>query len=98
MDGRASPKRLTAAVYDYVSQMNTDDPPPRPFELSLIGYIDRFGVQAVMGRAELSAGEIRRMIAAENVQNAYLSRKGAEDWTKWAKEHPQYAAILHEVE
>ena len=78
--------------------MVNDRTPPKPFELSLIGYIDRFGVEPVMGRPTLSAGEIRRMMAVENVYTAYMSRKQADDWAKWAHDNPHYAKILSSVE
>jgi hypothetical protein len=78
--------------------MELDDPPPRPFESILLGYIDRFGVRSVLGRDILSAGEIRRMIAVENIIRAHQSRKASDDWVKWTKDNPAYAAILHDVE
>ena len=64
----------------------------------MLGYIDRFGAEAVTGRRVLSAGQIRRMVAAENVYNAYMSRKASNDWGKWVNENPRMAAILAEVE
>lgn len=95
---RASPKRLKAAVLEYAENEHLDNPPPQPFELVLLGYIDRFGVEAVMGRPVLSAGEIRGMMTARNIYDAFHSRKSSDDWVKWAKDHPHYAAILAEVE
>jgi hypothetical protein len=89
---------VTAAAYEYAAGEHLDTPPPQPFELQLLGYIDRFGVEAVVGRPILSAGEIRRMIAAHNVYTAYRSRAASDDWAKWAHEHPTYAAILAEIE
>lgn len=86
------------AVYQYAEGEHLDTPPPRPFELSLLGYIDHFGVEAVMGRPVLSAGEIRRMITAKNIYEAYQSRKASTDWAKWAHDYPDYARILAEVE
>ena len=47
-----------------------------------------------MGRP-LGIGEIRRMVAAENVIRAYANRKAAEDWAKWAEDHPDQAALLN---
>ena len=86
------------AAYRYAQEQYLDDPPPKPFELTLIGYIDRFGVEAVMGRPVLSAGELRRMYTVENIYNAYNARKASEDWAKWAAENPARAAMLAEVE
>lgn len=76
--------------------------PPAPFELILLGYIERFGVKAVTGRDVLSAGEIRRMITADNIRNAYQSRRAAQKdekgWAGWAAQHPNYDAWLKDVE
>lgn len=72
-----------------------------PDELLLLGYIDRFGVEAVMGRRELSAGEIRRMFTTENIVNAYLSRKAAMEGgnvAEWATKNPFYVDVLADVE
>ncbi len=55
-------------------------------------------MEAVTGRKVLYYGEVRRMIAAENVVLAYLSRKSYENWGKWAQEHPDLEKILNEVE
>lgn len=62
----------------------------------MLNYIDRFGAEAVMGRT-LGAGEIRRMVAADNVLRAYRSRAHAENWAKWAAENPALNRILNEA-
>jgi len=51
----------------------------------------------------LYAGEITRMIAAENIVNAYRSRDayrvdGEPNWAQWAERNPSLARILNEVE
>ena len=67
-----------------------------PEELELLAFIDRFGALAVMGRT-LSAGEMRRMMTAENVVKWAAERAKAENWAAWAKEHPHKAALLAEA-
>jgi hypothetical protein len=84
---------VTVEAYLYVAE----DAPP-PFELNLLSYIDRFGVRAVLGRDDLSAGEIRGMIMAENVVNAYLSRKASDNWGKWAADNPKMDELLKRIE
>ena len=71
-----------------------------PAELLDLSYIDRFGVEAVYGRKELSYGEIRRMITAENVYQAIRSRNAAMDGNiaEWASKNKQAAKLLYEVE
>lgn len=101
MDRRdRDPKRLKAEAYRFAAGEKDDDGnlPPIPHELALLSYIDRFGVQAVLGRPVLSAGEIRRMTFAENVKSAYLSRKGSTNWGAWAQDHPRQDRLLTEIE
>ena len=78
-----------AAAYRYA-----EGDGPKPQELIQASYIDRFGVQAVMGR-QLGAGEMRRMIMAENIVNAYHNRQRAADWVKWAEDYPDEAVLLN---
>lgn len=85
-----------AAVYQHM-----EDSGPKPDVLRLVDYIDRFGVQAVMGRATLGAGELRTMTLADNVRRAYWSRasyrdqSGQENWAEWAQKYPEYNEILN---
>lgn len=67
-------------------------------ELDLLAKIDRFGVKAVLGHATLYYGEIRRMILAENIYNAYHARRRSENWAAWAEKNPGMAKILFELE
>lgn len=73
----------------------------KPGILSLLDYIDRFGVRAVMGRDTLGAGEMQAMMMADNVRRAYLSRSayrdehGAENWAEWAMSNPDLSEILN---
>ena len=65
-----------------------------PNELRLLDQIDRFGVQAILGR-QLGAKEITHMRAAENIVKYYRLRSQAKSWATWAKENPEGAAILN---
>ena len=68
----------------------------QPEELILLGYVDRFGAQAVLGRA-LSAKEIKGMVLAENVVKAYRERQAASDWATWARDNDSKANLLNEA-
>lgn len=72
--------------------------PPPPKEFIDLGHIDRFGVRAVMGRDELAYHEIQAMLTAENIINAYRSRKLAKNWAEWAQQNQQADELLKEVE
>lgn len=74
-----------------------DDRHP-PKELLLLQRIDRFGVEAVLGRRTLYHGEMNAMIAAENVYQAYKSRAQSDNWAEWAKKNEAAARLLQEVE
>lgn len=71
---------------------------PPSFELTLLSYIDRFGVEPVIGRPHLSYGEIQRMLTAENVVDAFRSMKKATNWASWATEFPEKAKLLERSE
>lgn len=78
-----------AAAYKYA---NGDG--PKPNELVMSFYLNRFGAQAVLGRP-MGAGEMRRIVVAENIVNAYRNRQAADDWVKWAQDYPDEAALLN---
>lgn len=63
-----------------------------------LSYIDRFGVEAVFGRKTLAAGEIFRMMTAENIRAAFRARRQAQNWAEWASENPQAARMLADIE
>jgi hypothetical protein len=65
-----------------------------PRELELMNYVTRFGAQAVVGRT-LGAGELRRMVATENVVNAYKARKASSNWAEWAAANPGASRLLN---
>jgi len=50
-----------------------------------------------MGRKILYAGEMLRMIHAENIATAYRQRNQA-DAAEWVKEHPDMSRILLEAQ
>lgn len=60
--------------------------------------IDRFGVEAVMGRAYLGFGEMIRIRAAEGVVVAYQKKAHSNDWVEWARDNPIEAKQLAEIE
>ena len=62
----------------------------------MLGYVEKFGAQAVYGRP-LSAREIRGMVLAENVVRAYKERQAASDWAVWARDNPDKAEMLNEA-
>lgn len=79
----------------YCFARDGSDPPKEYIDL---GYIDRFGVRAVMGRDELAYREIQAMLTAENIISAYYSRSQTDNWAKWAQDNPQADKLLKEVE
>jgi len=85
-------------AYKYAANLNTSTPSPLPNELILLSYIDRFGVEAVTGSKILSFGDVRRMITAENIVEAYRDRKRSGNWGEWAEKNPSAALLLKQVE
>jgi hypothetical protein len=61
----------------------------------LLRYVERFGADAIYGRA-LSADEVMSMILAENVVNYYTEREAAPkgDWAAWGRSNPDKADLL----
>jgi len=66
-------------------------------ELNLLHAIERFGVQAIMGRPMLYAKEIRSMLLAERVVNVIQAVNNSDDWPAFAREHPKDAALYTEI-
>ena len=64
-----------------------------PEALQALNNIERFGVQALYGRA-LRSSEVKAMIVTQNILSAYKSRSEAEDWVKWTNDNPQAASLL----
>ena len=54
--------------------------------------MDRFGWDAAH---HAPLGEMKRMLYAERIVNAYHQRQGAESWAKWAEDNEQTSAMLN---
>ena len=63
-------------------------------EIRLLRSVDRFGAQAVFGRM-LGAKEIRQMLVADAIVNAYHARVANENWVAWEIDNPRLAALLN---
>lgn len=66
-----------------------------PNELKLLRLIERYGVEAIMGRPYLGAGEIMRMQAAEKIVSLYQARQRYADWTLHARDDEAGSAFLN---
>ena len=64
-------------------------------ELVLLSNINKYGVEAVMGRT-LGHNEILCMNTAEAIINAYNAKFSSKDWAKWAQDNPGSSALLNE--
>lgn len=67
-------------------------------EMEKLSRIDRFGIEAVTGRKVFLFGEFIRLRMAENVVNAYNSRKNAGNWAEWVTSNPRAAELLADIE
>lgn len=62
--------------------------------------IERFGVEAIMGRAYLGINEVNRIIKSERIirlageLEAYRDKDGMINWAAWAQESPKDAAEM----
>jgi len=83
---------VKAAAYAYAD--GSLETPPK--DLILLGYIDRFGAQNVLGRP-LSGWEVRRMMLSERVLRAYNDRQRSNKWAEWAEANPEDAQLLNEA-
>jgi hypothetical protein len=84
---------LKAGAYAYAD----GDSPTPPREIIMLGYIDRFGAPAVLGRDYIGYGEMQRMLYAENLIKAYHSRARSENWEAWARDNRQAQSELIEA-
>lgn len=89
---------MDAFLYAEGAPDESENHPPLPYDLAIIGYIDRFGVKAVLGRDVLAYREIQRMLTSEHVYTAYISRQMSKNWEKWAKDNPKADELLKNVE
>lgn len=67
-------------------------------EIDLLAKIDRFGIEAVLGRKTFYFGELRALIFAENIANAYRARANAKNWAEWAAQNKVMSQVLIEAE
>ena len=76
--------------------MADGEPIELSLELKLIANMNRYGVEAVMGRA-LGHHEILCMNTSEAIISAYKERVKAEDWVKWGQDNPGQSRLLNEA-
>ena len=75
-----------------------------PTVLMISHMIGRYGVQAVLHREYIGAGEAFAMNIAENITNAYKSRvayrdkDGGNNWAEWSLAYPELSALLTRAE
>ena len=67
-------------------------------EIDTAAKIDRWGLEAITGRKQFYFGELRRLIAAENIVTAHKSRAHATDWAAWVRDNSVLASILMDAE
>jgi len=77
-----------AAAYAYA------DGGPQPEEIRRLRLIERFGVQAILNRPYLGSKELKLMLLAERVYNAYKEREKSTDWATWALSNPVESELL----
>ena len=66
--------------------------------MDMLHKIDRWGLEAITGRRQFYFGELRGLIAAENIVTAYKSRAHATDWAAWVRDNPLLAELLIDAE
>ena len=74
--------------------MNGDG--PLPVELNILSVINRFGSDAVYGRP-LWTHEIKNLISAEVIRDAYNAREESGDYADWCKKYPARARTLNDA-
>jgi hypothetical protein len=67
-------------------------------EIDTLNKIDRFGLEAITGRRQFYFGELRRLVVAENIVNAYQSRAKSQSWAAWANENKVMSSLLNDAE
>jgi len=77
-----------AAAYAYA------DGGPQPEELRRLWLIERFGVQAILNRPYLGSKELKSMLLAERVYDAYKDREKSTEWATWALSNPVESELL----
>ena len=84
---------MSAAAFRYAHEGGT---PPRDLQLSIL--IRDYGVEAVLNRRYLGAGEINRMRMTERIIEWYRDRQHSPNWVEWAKSNPDASAALNRAE
>ena len=79
---------MTAAAYRYAEGGGVT-----PREIELGRMINRFGAQAVFGRA-MGAAEIRRIEISERIVRLYIEREKSDNWAAWVMNNPGDAELL----
>jgi len=69
---------------------------PPPDEWMLLGYLDRFGTEAVFGK-RLDAGMMRRMVLVEKIINAYRESKSTNNLAEWVRHNRAKYELLNEA-
>ncbi len=64
-----------------------------PREIELGRMVNRFGAQAIFGRA-IGAREIHRITMAETIVRLFRERERAENWAAWVVNNPAEAELL----
>ena len=67
-------------------------------EINLLRQIDRFGVEAILGRKQLYARELRLMTIAENIVLGYEAREKSDNWAAWAHDNERLSELLIEAQ
>jgi hypothetical protein len=83
-----------AVAYAYAESNGQTE---KPFELTLLENIDRFGVMAIMARPVMYVGEVYRMRAAENTITFYRSMIRSNNWAEWTSNNPFWAKLFFEL-
>jgi hypothetical protein len=66
-------------------------------EIALGNLINRFGVEAILGKSVLSVNEIKRIQSAEIIERLYIQRQASTNWAAWASANKEQAEILAEA-
>lgn len=77
------------AAYRYANN-RAHEKPPR--DLEMFWMIKTFGWEAAH---TAPAGELRRMMIANNVYEAYMSRERSNEWGEWAEANPEANDMLN---
>ena len=76
--------------------MVADGEPYESPELKLLANINKYGVEAVMGRT-LGHHEILCMNTAEAIVSAYNEKSTSKDWVEWSQNNPNKSRLLNEA-